>query len=104
MAFGREETGRLPLLQEREMWRIGKEAVINVERHARAQHLTITWTCDGRTATLVVAGAACAAGAGGPAKPGSGCGWAAGSQSWKSAKGTSTLRIATTRMAMYQRS
>jgi signal transduction histidine kinase len=55
VAFKREETGRLPLLQEREMWRIGKEAVINVERHAKAEHLTITWTCDGRTATLVVA-------------------------------------------------
>jgi signal transduction histidine kinase len=50
----REETGRLPLLQERELWRIGKEAVINVERHARASKLVIRWHCDGERAELVV--------------------------------------------------
>ena len=46
----RDETGRLPLLQERELWRIAKEAVINVERHAKASTLTIGWQCDGRRA------------------------------------------------------
>ena len=49
-----EERGRLPLLQEREIWRITKEAVANVERHARASQLAITWRCDGRRAELVV--------------------------------------------------
>jgi signal transduction histidine kinase len=46
---------RLPLLQEREMWRIAKEAVVNVERHAQARALRITWRCDGRSAELRVA-------------------------------------------------
>jgi signal transduction histidine kinase len=48
----REETGRLPLLQERELWRIAKEAVMNVERHANASTLTIQWRCDGKRAEL----------------------------------------------------
>jgi signal transduction histidine kinase len=47
-------TGRMPLVQEREMWRIAKEAVVNVERHAKASKLTISWTTDGRTAELIV--------------------------------------------------
>ena len=46
---------RLPLLQEREMWRIAKEAVVNVERHAQAGALRITWRCDGNSAELRVA-------------------------------------------------
>ena len=37
-----QETGRLPLLQERELWRIAQEAVTNVERHAEATQVTIT--------------------------------------------------------------
>jgi signal transduction histidine kinase len=54
VAFEREDSGRLPILQERELWRIAKEAVINVERHAKAANLWITWRCDGRNAELVV--------------------------------------------------
>ncbi len=54
VAIAHEATGRLPLIQEREMWRIAKEAVINVERHAKAKSLTITWRSDGRSAELVV--------------------------------------------------
>jgi len=54
VSFQREDTGRLPILQERELWRIAKEAVINVERHAHATCLAITWKCDGRNAELVV--------------------------------------------------
>ncbi len=49
-----QETGRLPILQERELWRIAQEAVTNVERHARATHLTITWRCDGSEGRLEV--------------------------------------------------
>jgi len=32
---------RLPLLVEREVWQIAREAIVNVERHARAQHIEV---------------------------------------------------------------
>jgi signal transduction histidine kinase len=51
----RQETGRLSLLQERELWRIAKEAVMNAERHSKASNLSIKWRCDGKTAELEVA-------------------------------------------------
>ena len=41
-----EGTERLPLLQEREMWRITQEAVTNIERHARASAVRIDWRCE----------------------------------------------------------
>jgi len=50
-----EERGRLPILVEREIWRVAQEAVTNVERHARADQLTVTWRSDGTTGTLEVA-------------------------------------------------
>jgi len=50
-----QETGRLPILQERELWRIAQEAITNVERHARATQVTITWRCDGTEGRLEVA-------------------------------------------------
>ncbi len=50
-----EETGRLPLLQERELFRIAQEALANIEKHAGAHHVTVTWQCDGETAALEVA-------------------------------------------------
>jgi signal transduction histidine kinase len=34
--------GRMPLLHERELWQIIREAITNVERHAKASTLTIT--------------------------------------------------------------
>ncbi len=52
--FQLDQRGRLPLLQEKELWRIAKEAVINAERHAKAHRLDIRWRCDGRGAELVV--------------------------------------------------
>ncbi|MCU1357247.1 MAG: Signal transduction histidine kinase [Acidimicrobiales bacterium] len=48
-------TGRLPLLQERELWRIAQEAVTNVERHAKADKVVVTWHSDGSRALLLVA-------------------------------------------------
>ena len=50
-----QETGRLPILQERELWRIAQEAITNVERHARATQITISWRCDGTECRLEVA-------------------------------------------------
>ncbi len=49
-----EATSRLPLLQEREMWRIAQEALINVERHAAANAVTVKWRCDHHQAALDV--------------------------------------------------
>lgn len=46
---------RMPLLPERELWRIAQEAVINVERHARARSVSVVWRTDGRSAVLEVA-------------------------------------------------
>jgi signal transduction histidine kinase len=45
---------RLPLMQEREMWRIAQESVVNVERHAEASTVTIRWRCDDGSAELEV--------------------------------------------------
>jgi signal transduction histidine kinase len=53
-ALRAEETARLPLLRERELWRIAREAVTNVERHAQASRIDVMWRTDGRTATLEV--------------------------------------------------
>ncbi len=52
--FVRRETGRLPLLQERELWQIAHEAVVNVEHHAQARRIGVRWECDGRAALLEV--------------------------------------------------
>jgi signal transduction histidine kinase len=50
-----DERIRLPLPQERELFRIAQEAIVNVERHADATHLTVTWRSDSRGALLEVA-------------------------------------------------
>ncbi len=55
VSFLHEGTGRLPVVQERELWRIAHEAITNVERHARARHLRVRWECDGRHGRLTVA-------------------------------------------------
>ena len=44
----------LPVRQEREMWHIAQEAVVNVERHASAQNVWVRWRCDGVGALLEV--------------------------------------------------
>ncbi len=53
--FRHDSTARLPLVQERELWRIAQEAITNVERHASATHLRVRWRCDGLSAQLTVA-------------------------------------------------
>src|SRR5262249_37301868 len=46
--------GRLPLLQEREFWRVAQEAVTHVERPGTASRLQVRWWCDGSSAVLQV--------------------------------------------------
>jgi signal transduction histidine kinase len=48
-------SARLPVTVEQELWRISQEALDNVERHAKATALDVTWTCDGRHGRLVLA-------------------------------------------------
>jgi signal transduction histidine kinase len=45
---------RLPVPLERELWRIGQEAVTNVERHARASTLSVKWLVTASEALLEV--------------------------------------------------
>jgi signal transduction histidine kinase len=45
---------RLPMLQEREMWRIAQEALANVERHSQATAVRVVWRCDGERALIDV--------------------------------------------------
>jgi len=55
VSFRHETSDRLPLVQERELWRVAHEAVTNVEHHAQARNLRVRWECDGRFGRLTVA-------------------------------------------------
>jgi signal transduction histidine kinase len=52
--FVNDATARLPLGVERELWRIAQEAITNVERHARASRVRVSWASDGRFGLLEV--------------------------------------------------
>jgi len=43
---------RLPILQEREMWRVAQEAITNIERHAKASEVRVIWRSNGESAAL----------------------------------------------------
>jgi signal transduction histidine kinase len=49
-----DKHARLPILQEREMWRVAQEALANVERHASATAVRVVWRCDGERALIDV--------------------------------------------------
>jgi signal transduction histidine kinase len=49
-----DRSARLPLLQEREMWRIAQEALANVERHSGATAVRVLWRCNGESAALEI--------------------------------------------------
>jgi signal transduction histidine kinase len=46
---------RLPRQVEQELWRMLQEALTNVERHADASNVNITWDCSGPGVSLIVA-------------------------------------------------
>lgn len=49
-----DETVRMPRLQERELWRIVQEAIVNAERHSNGRHLDIFWYSNGHEAVIEV--------------------------------------------------
>lgn len=53
--FESRVTHRLAVPLERELWRITQEAIVNVERHARADSLVVRWTANDRVAEILVA-------------------------------------------------
>jgi signal transduction histidine kinase len=58
-APGHDGPARLPVPVEQELWRILQEALSNVERHARATTVDVTWTCDGSRGRLDVSDDGC---------------------------------------------
>lgn len=42
-----DESSRLPRLQERELWRITQEAIVNAERHSEASRIDVFWFSNG---------------------------------------------------------
>ncbi|MBW3557432.1 MAG: GAF domain-containing sensor histidine kinase [Actinobacteria bacterium] len=52
--FDHSASHRLPVRQEREMWRIAQEAVTNAYRHAEPSVVGVRWQCDEARAVLEV--------------------------------------------------
>ncbi len=52
--FRHRVVGTLPPRQEREMWHIAQEAIVNVERHAKARNVWVRWETDGKSALLEI--------------------------------------------------
>ena len=49
-----DASDRLPIMQEREMWRIAQEAMVNIERHADASKAKVRWQSDGESGILEI--------------------------------------------------
>ena len=54
VTFEKQSLAALPARQEREMWMIAQEAIVNVERHAHATTLRVRWFSNGTQAILEV--------------------------------------------------
>jgi signal transduction histidine kinase len=49
-----DQTARMPILQERELWRIAQEAMVNAERHSGGSAIDVFWYSDGTEAIAEV--------------------------------------------------
>jgi signal transduction histidine kinase len=49
-----DATATLPRPQERELWHIALESLVNVERHAQASKVSVGWRCHDEQAVLVI--------------------------------------------------
>lgn len=49
-----DETARMPRLQERELWRIAQEAIVNAERHSHGSRIDVFWLSNGKEAVIEV--------------------------------------------------
>lgn len=49
-----DASAALPRRQERELWHIALESLVNVERHAQASEVTVVWRCNDDEAELVI--------------------------------------------------
>jgi len=54
VSFESNQSLRLSIAQERELWHIAREALINVERHARATTASVRWVCKPSHAILTI--------------------------------------------------
>ena len=54
VTFESNQSLRLSIAQERELWHIAREALINVERHARATTASVRWVCKQSHAILTI--------------------------------------------------
>ena len=54
VTFDHQGSRPLPARQEREMWQIAQEAIVNVEKHAKASRLHVQWRSDGKRALLEI--------------------------------------------------
>lgn len=54
VAFDCDQQVRLGLTPERELWHLAREALINVERHAQATHVSVEWISTPASAALTV--------------------------------------------------
>lgn len=49
-----DESARMPQLQERELWRIAQEAMVNAERHSQCDRIDVFWFSNGSEAVAEV--------------------------------------------------
>ena len=54
ITFASDQRSRLTIAQEREIWHIAREALINVERHAQATTVAVTWMSTPTHALLTI--------------------------------------------------